>query len=493
MKRIKILTITLAIVLITLISFCGVYEQYQNRMENKVKEYLYAMDLEGARNVRLKVNTEKETIIKDSDGNTVEDEEDLTDEQIAEKGYTKEEIWTNSEDIKNEENYNKSKEVIEKRLKELRVQNYIIKLDEQTGDILIELTENDKTDSIISNISTTGKFEIIDTDTNEVLMNNEDIKTVNVLYGSNSSTTYQGTTVYLSIEFTKEGSKKLEEISSKYVATEESTENTAETDDENEDANKIAEDNNEEKTTTTEKTITMKIDDEEIMTTGFDETLKTGKLQLSIGSATTDTDTLQGYIDRASSMATVLKVGKIPVVYDLEENQYILSDITNNELKIVKYAIIGVALIALIVLIIRYKILGVIGTISYIGLASLIMLVIRYANVVLSIEGIFGIAIVLILNYIFINKLLFKLKNSDEEITVQNIKKTTKETYKDFFIRITPVIIMTITFCFIEWIPISSFGMVMFWGILLIAIYNVVITNNLLEIKVDEKIGGNEK
>lgn len=38
---------------------------------------------------------------------------------------------------------------------------------------------------------------------------------------SNSSTTSSssGTTVYLNIEFTKEGAKKLEDISSKYVKT----------------------------------------------------------------------------------------------------------------------------------------------------------------------------------------------------------------------------------------------------------------------------------
>lgn len=483
MKKVKILTITLAIILITMISFCGIYVQYQNRMEDKVKDYSYAMDLKGTRNVRLKVNTENETTIKDSDGNIIE--EDLTDEQIAEKGYTKEEKIYNSEEVKNAENYNKSKEVIEKRLSKLGVENYIIKLDEQTGDILLEFTEDDKTDSIISNISTTGKFEIIDTETNEVLMNNDDIKTSNVLYGSNSSTTYQGTSVYLNIEFTKDGAKKLEEISNKYVTVQESNTESESTEDNTENS---TEDSTEE----TEKTITMKIDDEEIMSTSFDEPLKTGKLQLSIGSATTDEDTLQGYIDQASSMSIVLDTGKIPVIYELEENKYVLSDITSNELKIVEYAIMGLVLLALIVLIIRYKLSGVLGAISYIGLASILMLVIRYANVILSIEGIFGIAIVLILNYILINKLLSKLKNNSGDLTIQNIKKINKETYKEFFIKILPVIIMVITFCFIKWVPISSFGMVMFWGILLIAIYNVIITNRLLQIKADTKIGGNE-
>ena len=57
MKKIKILTITLLIILITMIAFFGIYGQVQNRMENKVKDYSYAMDINGSRVVRLKVNT----------------------------------------------------------------------------------------------------------------------------------------------------------------------------------------------------------------------------------------------------------------------------------------------------------------------------------------------------------------------------------------------------------------------------------------------------
>ena len=38
MKKVKILTIVLAIILVTLIAFGGIYLPTQNRMENKVKE-----------------------------------------------------------------------------------------------------------------------------------------------------------------------------------------------------------------------------------------------------------------------------------------------------------------------------------------------------------------------------------------------------------------------------------------------------------------------
>ena len=42
---------------------------------------------------------------------------------------------------------------------------------------------------------------------------------------------------------------------------------------------------------------------------------------------------------------------------------------------------------------------------------------------------------------------------------------------------------MTITFCFIRWTPISSFGMIMFWGIALMVVYNSIVTNGLLKIE----------
>ncbi len=473
MKKVKLITITLAIVLVTMVAFFGVYVQEQNRMEDKVKDYSYAMDLKGARNVKLKVNTSSKTIIKDSEGNEVENSEELTDEQITEKGYTKEEILNNSEEILNLENYRKSKDVIEERLKKLKVDNYIIKLDEQTGDIIIELTENDNTDAIISNLGTTGKFEIIDSQTKEVLMDNNDIKLAKVMYGSNNqTTTSSGTSVYLNIEFTKEGTKKLEDISNKYVKVEESTDNAEDTQSESETENDAS-----------ENKITMQIDDEEIMSTSFEEPIRTGSLQLSVGTASTDNKTIQEYVNRASNMATVLDTGKTPVKYDVDNNEYILSDITDNELKIIAYIGLAIIILALIVLAIRYKSSGVLGAISFIGLVSIFALAIRYTNVIISIEGIFGIVLVLILNYIFINKLLLKLKEKSKKSDKEIVKTSIKETYKEFFIKIIPICITVIIFCFIKWVPISSFGMIMFWGITLIAIYNFIVTNSLLKIE----------
>ncbi len=483
MKKIKILTIILGIVLITIVAFFGVYVQKQNRMEDKVKDYSYAMDLKGGRNIRLTVDDTTNTVIKDANGNEVTDADSLTDEELTEKGYIKEETKTNPDDVLNEENYLKSKKIIEKRLNKLGVDNYIVSVDKTSGDILIEIPENDSTDNVVSNIATTGKFEIIDSTTKEALMDNNDIKSSKVMYGA-ASATATGTSVYLDIEFNKEGTNKLKDISTTYVETN-TTSDTNTTNNTTTDETTSSQEETEET-----KQITMKIDDEEIMTTSFDETIETGRLSLSVGTASTDAQTLQGYINQASSMAIVLDNGNMPIKYTVSENKYVLSDITQNELDIIFYVMLAIAVLALIVLIIRYKTRGLLNAFSYIGLAALFLLLLRYTNVVISIESIFGVAVVLILNYIFVNKLLSKMK-SEEKVDKVAISIAIKETYKEFFIKIIPIIIAVITFCFIRWEPISSFGMVMFWGILLISLYNISITNLLVRIK--ESKGGKNK
>ena len=192
-------------------------------------------------------------------------------------------------------------------------------------------------------------------------MDNNDIKLASAISGADNTSTsaVAKTRIYLNIEFTKDGAKKLEDISNRYlkpVETENKEEATTETTETDE--------NGEEKT---EKKVTIKIDDTEIMTTNFEEPMRTGKMQLSMGGASSDQKTLQGYAAQASSIAVVLDTGNLPVKYQATENSYVLSDVTNQELSIVVYALLAVVVVALIVLIVRYKKLGALATISYIG------------------------------------------------------------------------------------------------------------------------------
>ena len=510
MKKVKIITMILLIILITMVSFFGVYTQVQNRMENQVRDYVLDMDLDGARYIRLSVNRESTEVIKDADGNAVDTEEEMTDEQLAENGYTKESVPNNSEDILTVENYEKSKKIISKRLEAQGVGEYEISVDSQTGDILVQIPENESTDNFVSNINTVGKFEMIDADTKEVLMDNSDIKLANVMYGSDSSTS-SGTTVYLNIEFNKEGAEKLENISNTYVEatdttnttsedTNTTTEDTANAEEENATTdNTSTEENITENTTsseantteetstdTTTKEITLRIDDQDIMTTSFDEPIENGRLQLSIGNATTDQNTLQDSITQASTMASVLDSGNLPIQYDIGLNEYILSDITSTQIEYLALVVSIVLLIGFIIFVIRYKVNGLLSAIAFIGLISLYLLVIRYTNVSVSIQGIVGMILTIVLNYIFINKILSTIKKSENNKKLETVKEEIKESYKDFFIKLIPICISVIAFCFISWTTISSFGMVMFWGIVLIALYNYWITATMLKVKAEK-------
>ena len=510
MKKIKILTFILVVILITAIAFLGVYTHVQNRMENQVKDYSYAMDLSGARYIRLSVSGENKTVIKDAQGNEVQNADTLTDEQISEKGYTKEEIPYNSEDAKTLENFKKSKQIIEKRLKKLNVQDYIVKLDDTNGDILVELPEDDNTDYVLNGLATTGKFEIIDNHTQEVLMDNSDIRQANVMYGGDQNDA-NATMVYLNVQFKTDSIKKFEDITTKYngeeVSQNDQTEETAETSDETSQNQEETQDatnetntenvtdtqssDNTENTETSEdeteetynKEVTLKIDGETIMTTSFDEPIRVGILRLTVGQASSEMQTIQDNLNQANGMAIVLDTGNLPLTYSIEGNEYISSDITENEIQIAEYIILGIIAVAMLVLIIRYKTNGILGVFSYIGLISLFLLIIRYTNVIISLQGVCGIILVLILNYVFINSLLSKIKKQEgKEIT-----KATNETMKNFFIKIIPICIMVVTFSLIKWIPISSFGMVMFWGIALIALYNLIVTKYIFKAKAKEE------
>lgn len=469
-NKLKIITITLFIILLTMVAFVGVYVQEKNIMENKVKDYSLAMDLKGTRTVILKVSEETKEIVKDQEGNVIED---ATDEEITEKGYTKETVPNNKEEVKTAENYNTSKEIIEKRLQKIGVENYIVKVNEQTGEIIVNLPENDETDNIVSNLTTVGKFEIIDTNTKEVLLTNADIKTSEVARNTTSS----GTNIYFTIEFNKEGKKKLEEITKTYVPQEENV--TEDTSDKT--TTEETEDTTDE---TTKKTITMKIDGTEVMSTDFEEPITDGIMYLSVGQAATKNSEIKENVNQATKMASVLANKNMPVEYTLDSNTYIKSDISESTIGIVIIIATVITVIALIALFIRYKQKGLLSIISYIGLASIFLLLIRYANVVLSIEGILAIFIILAINYIYTNKILSDLKKQQNNKKA-DVKHIINMSIKEMTLKVIPIAILSVVFCFIKWIPASSFGMVMFWGIALIIIYNLLITKNLL--KIDQK------
>ena len=68
-KRLRVITEVLAIIVICLVSFVGVYKQDANKMKNEVKEYSIGKDIKGYRDLVFEVSDAMQ--VTDSDGKVV--------------------------------------------------------------------------------------------------------------------------------------------------------------------------------------------------------------------------------------------------------------------------------------------------------------------------------------------------------------------------------------------------------------------------------------
>ena len=297
---------------------------------------------------------------------------------------------------------------------------------------------------VLRYVATKGDFTIVD-DQDNVLMDNSYIKEANVGYSSTSS----GVTVYLTIQFDKQGTEKLKEISNTFIKT---------TDEEGND---------------TTKKIKVKIDDSEMLNTYFTEEISNGMIQLSFGTATGNS--LATYAQEAKNLETLLNAGNLPIVYEADENHYVLSDINKDMLFIPTIVIMSLLVIGIIILIVKYKVKGLLGAISIIGYIAAFLIIVRLTNVVITLEGVAGIITSIILEYISIMYALNKIK--------ENTDLTCNQCFTKFLPILVPIAISTVILCFVKWLPIYSFGMTMFWGIILVIVYNHVVTKLLVSEK----------
>ena len=402
----RILTIII-IMLVSLGSFVGIFKLEQNAMKNIIPDYELGMDLYGARHIVAKVDD------------------------------------TNAEDMRTYDNYIKSKEIIEERLKFLEISDYLVRLDDATGEIDIEIPEDATTDYFAEYTGMQGKFTMTDDETSEVLLDNNSLKKASIQYGTSSA----GTTVYLVIEFNKEGSSKLQEVSKTYIKS---------TDSEGND---------------TTKKVKMSIDDQTIMTTYFGEEMTDGIMQIPLGTTTDATD-IQNYLKQASNISVFLNTEPLPIKYSVDINRFEYSDITENTLKIATIVLASIFAIMLIYMIIKYKANGILGALANVGFLALLLLAIRYGKVTLTLTGIAGIAIATIIEYV-ITMLVIKQYNKDtDEATVnKNVNNVMSNSAKT----IAPILIMSVIFALIKWEQIASIGMVLFWAILIMVVYNAII------------------
>lgn len=442
-KIITIVTIILAVIIISVASFGGIYKLKEYKVVNIVPEYLLGMEFKNSRVANFTVSNEiSETKIYDKDGNEITEKQEGV-EYTEENGYKTVETKVNSDEVLNVSNYKLAKKIFEKRLKSNKAEQYTIRLDETNGNIQLEIPENDNTNELLSILTQKGTFELQDNDTKEVLLNNDNVKNAKVVYGQTES----GVSVYLQIKFDKVGTQKLEEISQKYVKT---TEQKANENGEIED-NEVT------------KEVSIAFDGQDYRTTYFGEKISDGTLNVPMGSGT-DNSAIQNYILAANELASLLNNGILPIQYEINEN-VVSPKISTQNIDIATYIIAALFVISLIYFIIKLKSKGILAIILQIGYVALLLLTLRYTNVVISLEGMVGILVGIILNYMF---LYYAFKNIENNYI--------KETVAKFAVRLIPIYIIAIVFTFDRFSNIASLGMTLVWSLIILYVYNLIFT-----------------
>ena len=469
MKKVKIFTIILAIILITMIAFGGIYVQKQNRMENKVKDYELGRELKSQRVVELKIKE-------------VENDSTNSEEEKTETAETTESSEKNVEEL-NESDFENAKKVMEKRLQFLGATDYTISLNKEDGTVRVELPENNNTDMYIYYLYASQKITLKDEEDKKIILDDDMIKKAKYSYVSDAKGAYQ---VYEEIELTKDGQAKLNELLNDYalLSTEvteienaKSSESTSTTESTTENTSETNENSTTENTETTTTTTTIEEESKSSKKVAKVYVISKGKITLKIGSASSNTTSVNNNISKAAEIAMLENAGKLKSDYEVNTNRYEYSSITQSEIMYFAMIILAILVVALIVLCIIYKKAGILASIAFIGFLSIFSLLLRYTNVVISLDGISAIIIIMIINFIINKEILAKTKK------INLVDEAVKATYKNVYLKLIPVGIITIVFCLAKWESLSSFGMIMFWGLILTAIYNFVITRTLLKLR----------
>lgn len=427
----KLTILVICIILISLISFVGIYKLQGGNIKNIMPEYTTSKELNGTRLVTFKVDTSNK-----EDSKTTATTDGSDDENT-------EKTPVNSQEVLTEENYELAKNIMKKRLDQFNIINYDLRVDKTTGTIALEVGEDGQIDDILAYLLSQGNFTITDTDSGEVLLDNSKIKETKTMYYNDTS----GTNVYLDIIFNDEGKSKLEEISKTYVETKDDEGNS------------------------TKKTITIKLDDETITTTYFGQTMSNGELPLTVGSASNDSNTIKNYLVQAGELAIVLNNGINPIAYTIGTNEYVAPIITPDTLNKIIISALVVLAVMIVYLVIRHKTLGIISALSMVGYIALYLITVRFTDTIISLEAIAAIAISILLEFVFVQAIAKAIKKDSANAT----KTINKELIKNISVQ-APLYIMAIVFVFVEWETIKSFGLALFWGLIVSLVYNLIIT-----------------
>lgn len=463
--------LVLVSIAVIVIAFVGIYVPKSNKLKNIIPDYKLGTEASGIIEYRLvpdDTEEEKEVWV-DSKGNfrgyvedgtdsssedsvQVETELEETETEENDTGFSKETrtVRKNEEKVLTEENFEKSKKLIEERLEKAGATEYAIRLDKETGNMVVELSENDDVQYLYQvGLSAVGEFDIIDYQTGVVLMDRSHLKDVGVVTRLDEDSNKY--IIYLQLSLDDTGRKIIKEASNKYVPYTDS-------------------EGNEKK-----DRISIRVDGSPIMSTYFEEEYDQNILNIPISSDVSAED-MNTYVKSVQDVAFLLKQEVMPVKYVQDGGAlFIESKLAENTMDIVYWVIIGALVAILLVLLIKYKARGFVAGILNACLIGLVILVLKYTKVVISISSLVALFAVIVLNFIFLLGYLRRLKEGKDNSYFETIKRYYSVTF--------PLIVVSFIYTFFVSATVTGLGSVLFWGMLLQLIYNTIIVKYVLELK----------
>lgn len=451
-KHTKTITIIIILVLALLMfaSFFGVYKKNENGEKvNLLPNLKLGMEFGKTRTITANVREQTTKTIYDAEGNIITPEDGV--EYTEEAGYKTVETPVNDASIKTLENYRKTKDIIEKRLEGNNIADFNIELDEKTGQIKLQIPENESADEIEYLIKNTGSLILLDNETFEVVFDNSYFDKAEVMRSQGDIETG----IFLQLSFNEEGTKRINELADIYkTTTEEQTDETGET-----------------KQVEKSKSVWVILNDSFLGATVLPNIVYDGKIILTFA-ASSDTKELNEAVKSASQQAVLLNSGTTPLQYEYSD-EVVETNITTQSILLYLSAIGMVFLLAYAYLIIKFKAKGFISIYFQVGYLAVLLLLLRLTSVTITMEGMAAIIISLILDYIF------------TYITLTNLNTEVEGMYKksnlQFLFNSLPIYIIALVFTYGKLTYINSFGMTLFWGIIMVYLYNYVFTKFIYE------------
>lgn len=446
-KNFKLILMILICIVLILVGFIGIYTKRGNTYKNILPKYKFASDLTKSTVLEFEIDEGTETVYLDKDGKEV-DVSDITEENQSD--YIEKEVVINEKETLNSANYKTALKIMKERLGFLKADQYKLDLDERTGKIVLTF-EDDYPDDIKSIISREGKFELIDSNTNDVILDYSDFSLADTTYATIDQGNEMVYVVYINLKLNDSGIEKINNID-KYKTTTDSESNE-----------------------TTINKFKILFDDEKIKEIAYDDLELQGKtLRIMTADDLTSNSEINSELNLNTVITKLATIGKMPVVYNIVAEQYINSVIVDY----IDYIIIAFAIVSIcisIYFIIKYKCKGILVIISSAANIALFLILIRLTDIRISLNGFAALAGLIVLNTILLENICKCLEDKDKTFA-DNIKKAYIDTIDLFIVSL----IIFVVFAFSNMTVINSMGLLMFWGWLMILVGNLALTVPIL-------------